>query len=101
MGAAILLEFRYHIANARPGFFGAGALQPDADLRAVVPAEHRAVLYQGHLKSQARCRHRRAKAGYTAAHDDEIKALGIHRLPGKSEQLVTKLRRGRPRIGWA
>ena len=36
-----------HIADARPGFLAATALEPDADLRAVVATEDGSVLDEG------------------------------------------------------
>ena len=51
--AALLLQFRHDVADARLGLHVARALQPDADLGAVVAAEHGPVLDQGHLAAPA------------------------------------------------
>jgi hypothetical protein len=54
------------------GFLVARAVQPDADFRAVVAAEDRAVLDEGDLQAEAGGGERGAGAGDAAAGDDEV-----------------------------
>jgi len=94
IATAARTDLAHHIAQPREGrqVHASGQMHPH--LRAVVAAEHRAVLDQRHRQPEPRRRDRHADAGDAAAGDDQIHRLGALRSLDRPHRTTVALQFG-------